>query len=35
LQFGVCDFVFFVAISCVKFCFCQQSNLPNVMFLLQ
>jgi hypothetical protein len=32
---GVCDFVFSVAISCVNFCFFQQSNLPNVMFLLQ
>jgi hypothetical protein len=29
------DFVFFVAISCVNFCFFQQSNIPNVMFLLQ
>jgi hypothetical protein len=35
LQSGVCDFVFFDAISCVNDCFFQQSNHPNVMFLLQ
>jgi hypothetical protein len=35
LQFGVCDFVFFVTISCENFFFSQQSNLPNVMLLLQ
>jgi hypothetical protein len=32
---GVRDFVFFDAISCVNDCFFQQSNHPNVMFLLQ
>jgi hypothetical protein len=31
----VCDFMFFDAISCVNDCFFQQSNHPNVMFLLQ
>jgi len=35
LQSGVCDFVLFDTISCVTDCFFQQSNHPNVMFLLQ
>jgi hypothetical protein len=35
LQSGVCDFVLFDAISYVTDCFFQQSNHPNVMFLLQ
>jgi hypothetical protein len=35
LQSGVCDFVFFDVLSCVNDCFFQQSNHPNVMFLLK